>query len=45
MRNINIDGNHSFIAGFERVPKMPLSGVSTCSGDLLGSLSRRSMAR
>ena len=25
---------HSFIAGFERVPKMPLSGVSTRSGDL-----------
>ena len=40
VRNINIGraGNlrHSFIAGFptERMPKMPLSGVSTRSGDL-----------
>ena len=40
MRNIDIDRagylRHSFIAGFptERVPKMPLSGVSTRSGDL-----------
>ena len=51
VRNIDIDRagylRHSFIAGFptERVPKMPLSGVSTRSGDLLGSLSRRSTAR
>ena len=38
VRNIDIGrvGCHSFIAGFptERVPKMPLSGVSTRSGDL-----------
>ena len=40
VRNIDIDRagylRHSFIAGFptERVPKMPLSGVSTRSGDL-----------
>ena len=40
VRNINVDRagylRHSFIAGFptERVPKMPLSGVSTRSGDL-----------
>ena len=40
VRNINIGRvgylRHSFIAGFptERVPKMPLSGVSTRSGDL-----------
>ena len=40
VRNIDIDCagylRHSFIAGFptERVPKMPLSGVSTRSGDL-----------
>ena len=39
VRNIDIDRagylRHSFIAGFptERVPKMPLSGVSTRSGD------------
>ena len=40
VRNIDIGRvgylRHSFIAGFptERVPKMPLSGVSTRSGDL-----------
>ena len=40
VRNIDIDRagylRHSFIAGFptERVPKMPLSGASTRSGDL-----------
>ena len=36
LRNIDIGLRHSFIAGFptERVPKMPLSGVSTRSGDL-----------
>ena len=40
VRNIDIGRvgylRHSFIAGFptERVPKMPLSGVSTHSGDL-----------
>ena len=40
VRNIDIDRagylRHNFIAGFptERVPKMPLSGVSTRSGDL-----------
>ena len=42
VRNIDIGRvgflRHSFIAGFptERVPKMPLSGVSTRSGDLAG---------
>ena len=42
VRNIDINRvgylRHSFIAGFptERVPKMPLSGVSTRSGDLAG---------
>ena len=40
VRNIDVGRvgylRHSFIAGFptERVPKMPLSGVSTRSGDL-----------
>ena len=43
VRNIDIGRvgylRHSFIAGFptERVPKMPLSGVSTRSGDLARS--------
>ena len=50
VRNIDIGRvgylRHSFIAGFptERVPKMPLSGVSTRSGDL-GSPSRAWTAR
>ena len=38
VRNIDIGRvgylRHSFIAGFPTVPKMPLSGVSTRSGDL-----------
>ena len=44
VRNIDIGRvgylRHSFIAGFptERVPKMPLSGVSTRSGDLDGTM-------
>ena len=51
VRNIDIGRvghlRHSFIAGFptKRVPKMPLSGVSTRSGDLPGSPSRAWTAR
>ena len=51
VRNIDIDRagylRHRFIAGFptEQVPKMPLSGVSTRSGDLARFTLRRSTAQ